>query len=78
LSRSSAISAALQHERQEVLVPAGIAANPGEAFGQVLAAEKLLHDPADDRTVEAVLLLVPLCVDCLEFGEVILHALIEG
>ena len=59
-------------------MPTCIATDPGEAFGQVPAAEKLLHDPADDRTVEAVLLLVPLCVDCLEFGEVILHALIEG
>lgn len=59
-------------------MPAGVAPDPGKAFGEVPAPEELRHDPADDRTVEAVLLLVPLCVDCLEFGEVILHALIEG
>ena len=59
-------------------MPAGVAADPGKAFGQVPAAEELLHDPADDRAVEAVLLLIARWAARLALGEVGLHALVEG
>jgi hypothetical protein len=65
-------------ESEQVLVPTGVAADPGKALGKVGAAEERHHDPADDRAIEAVLLLVPLCVARLELGEVGLHALVEG
>jgi hypothetical protein len=59
-------------------VPAGVAADPGKASGQVPTAEELLHDPADHWAVETVLLLIARGVARLELGEVGLHALVEG
>ena len=59
-------------------MPAGVAADPGKASGQVPTAEELLHDPADHWAVETVLLLIARGVARLELGEVGLHALVEG
>jgi hypothetical protein len=53
---------------KEVLVPAGITPDSGETFREVPTREKLLHDAADDRPVEAVLLLIPGGIGCLEFA----------
>jgi len=52
-------------------------ADPGEAFGQVPTEEELLDHAADNRPVEAVVLLVPGGIRCLERGEVCPHALVE-
>ena len=40
---------ALTGERQEILVGAGVAANPGEAVLQEAAGEELIHDLGDHR-----------------------------
>jgi len=59
-------------------VPARVASDPREPLGEVSTTEELLHHAADDRTIEAVLFLVPGGIGCLEFAEVGLHALVEG
>jgi hypothetical protein len=65
-------------ERSEVFVPARVASDPGEPLAEIATREEFLDDPVDDRTVEAVLFLVPGGIGCLEFAEVGVHALIEG
>ena len=68
----------LARERQQILVPAGVAADPGEPLGEVAAGEAFLDGPADHWTIDPVLLLIPRGVARLEFGAMCLRALVEG
>jgi len=65
-------------QRQQVLVPARVAPDTSEPFGEVAAGKEFLDHAAKDRPVEAVLLLIPRSVARLDLGDVRLHTLVEG
>ena len=69
--------AALAGERQQVLVLAVVAANPGETALQVAALQEFVHHLGDDRSQDAVARLVGLGISRLELVVMAVRALPE-